>query len=56
MAKAQSASCSARSSADSSASCASAHQKKRELATSLLDESHTSAALSLEDLRDLLAP
>ncbi len=32
------------------------HQKKRELATSLLDESHTSAALSPEDLRDLLAP
>jgi SNF2 family DNA or RNA helicase len=32
------------------------HQKKRELAASLLDESHTSAALSPEDLRDLLAP
>jgi len=32
------------------------HQRKRELATSLLDESHTSAALSPEDLRDLLAP
>ncbi|HEY6726501.1 MAG TPA: DEAD/DEAH box helicase, partial [Polyangiaceae bacterium] len=32
------------------------HQKKRELATSLLDESHTAAALSPEDLRDLLAP
>ncbi len=32
------------------------HQKKRDLATSLLDESHTSAALSPEDLRDLLAP
>jgi superfamily II DNA or RNA helicase len=32
------------------------HQKKRELATSLLDESHTSAALGPEDLRELLAP
>src|SRR5690606_27422093 len=32
------------------------HQKKRELASALLDESHTAAALSPEDLRDLLAP
>ena len=32
------------------------HQKKRELATSLLDESHTSASLSPDDLRNLLAP
>jgi hypothetical protein len=32
------------------------HHRKRELATSLLDESHTSAVLSPEDLRDLLTP
>jgi superfamily II DNA or RNA helicase len=32
------------------------HQKKKDLAASLLDESHTSASLSPEDLRDLLAP
>jgi superfamily II DNA or RNA helicase len=32
------------------------HQKKRELAHSLLDESHTAATLSPEDLRELLSP
>jgi hypothetical protein len=31
------------------------HRKKRELATSLLDESHASAALRPDDMRDLLA-
>jgi superfamily II DNA or RNA helicase len=32
------------------------HQKKRELATSLLDDSHSTAALSPDELRVLLAP